>query len=155
MARIWWTDLGAESGNSCFYPVGLYICLFVLSVFVITLVTLVWPFSTLYSYHMPLSNVWTKGCKVTLVTFWSSKCLHNMILNHTGCICLTTMYFHMPLQNSMCSHNMILNHTGCIFFTFLHYVFSYASSKRLNKRMQSHNGCICLPILNFVSSYVL
>ena len=84
------------------------------------------------------------------LSYVSSNWLPDMMQKHTGCICLSTMRFHV------CSKIAWLN--GCIItyvafvLSFHHHGFSYVSSNHLHKRMHNHTGCISLTFLRCVFS---
>ena len=88
---------------------------------IVTLVTFVWLFSTVFS------NV-------------SSTRLNEKIYNHTDCICVTFLCCAFSYVSSICLPEKRHNHTGCICLVFLQCVFSNVSSNPMLR------GCIVTSI---------
>ena len=117
----------------------------------VTLVKLVWLFSTVYFHmHKRMRNHILCICSTFLCAVFLNACskrLHKRMQIHIGYTCLTFPYCAYSKNISLiCSQKEMYCHIRCICSTFLCCVLIYVCSKRWHKRMQIYIGCICLTL---------
>ena len=119
---------------------------------IVTLVALVWPFSSVISNepsdHLSGQMQSHTGCTYSAFlrcAFWNVSSSHLLQRMHsdTDCICLIFLHCAFSNVSSNGLPERMQSHTGCICLTFLQCAFSNVSSNHLLERMHNHTGCIC------------